>query len=194
MRLNSPEKYKQMRRKQRVAYRTAHPDVIRAERRRRELRRSATLLAAAKCIRVGCLSPPAPRTLSGRGCAKKLCLLHAMEARRTKRARYKRSHREAVARSRHKRRPVDRMRRRAREKAAGAVGFTRVELDLRMSVFGNRCWMCGGEFDHVDHVKPLAEGGLHTLSNLRPSCSACNTKKGASWPVPSSLIKRKLFD
>lgn len=29
----------------------------------------------------------------------------------------------------------------------------------------------------VDHITPLAKGGLHTLSNLAPSCEECNRAK-----------------
>ena len=45
-------------------------------------------------------------------------------------------------------------------------------------MFGNKCWICGGPFQEIDHVIPLAKGGLHTLSNLRPSCTYCNRSKG----------------
>ncbi|MBT2266408.1 HNH endonuclease [Rhodococcus erythropolis] len=44
--------------------------------------------------------------------------------------------------------------------------------------------MCGGPYQHLDHVKPLSAGGPHMLSNLRPSCADCNLSKGAKWPLP----------
>jgi 5-methylcytosine-specific restriction endonuclease McrA len=31
-----------------------------------------------------------------------------------------------------------------------------------------------------DHVRPLSKGGLHTASNVVPSCARCNYRKGAS--------------
>lgn len=48
-------------------------------------------------------------------------------------------------------------------------------------------WLCtycdvplGGKVvGEVDHVIPLAEGGLHTMSNLTPSCRECNRTKSA---------------
>ena len=49
----------------------------------------------------------------------------------------------------------------------------------RMEVLGNKCWYCGGPFDHVDHLKPLARGGYHILANLRPACQPCNSTKNA---------------
>jgi 5-methylcytosine-specific restriction endonuclease McrA len=44
------------------------------------------------------------------------------------------------------------------------------------------CWMCGGDADTVDHVKPLSKGGAHILANLRSACQSCNSSKGATWP------------
>lgn len=55
--------------------------------------------------------------------------------------------------------------------------FSKKELDQRMSVFGYQCSYCGGEFEQVDHVKPLSKGGPHCLSNLRPACKKCNLSK-----------------
>ncbi len=52
-------------------------------------------------------------------------------------------------------------------------------LRQRMAVLGNKCWYCGGPFDHVDHLKPLSRGGPHTLANLRPACQPCNNSKHA---------------
>ncbi len=31
-------------------------------------------------------------------------------------------------------------------------------------------------------VKPLAKGGSHWASNLRPACRSCNSRKGDRWP------------
>lgn len=62
--------------------------------------------------------------------------------------------------------------------------ITAEQIVARMSMFGNKCWMCGGEFEHIDHVKPLSEGGAHTLSNMRPACQSCNSRKGSLWPLP----------
>lgn len=46
-----------------------------------------------------------------------------------------------------------------------------------------QCYICGdwlppGDVT-VDHVIPLARGGRHSATNLNPSCSYCNTSKGA---------------
>jgi 5-methylcytosine-specific restriction endonuclease McrA len=73
-------------------------------------------------------------------------------------------------------------RRRAMMRQASTVNFTADQLDQRMSMFGHSCWMCGGPFEHVDHVKPIARGGSHCLANLRPACAPCNKAKAAKWP------------
>lgn len=74
-------------------------------------------------------------------------------------------------------------RRAARLREAAVLPFTLAQLDERMAYYGHRCWMCGGPFEHIDHVKPLARGGSHALMNLRPACATCNVRKGATWPL-----------
>jgi 5-methylcytosine-specific restriction endonuclease McrA len=70
-------------------------------------------------------------------------------------------------------------RRRARKAAVLTISFTTEQLAQRMAFWGNQCWMCGGPFEEVDHVIPIALGGPHCLSNLRPACKSCNSSKGA---------------
>ncbi|MFF1625613.1 HNH endonuclease [Streptomyces sp. NPDC058272] len=46
------------------------------------------------------------------------------------------------------------------------------------------CTYCDQSFGQmvvaeVDHVHPLAKGGLHEWSNLAPACADCNRSKGA---------------
>jgi len=46
------------------------------------------------------------------------------------------------------------------------------------------CYLCGtqlwGGFNlHMDHVIPVARGGVHCADNLRPACASCNHRKGA---------------
>lgn len=55
------------------------------------------------------------------------------------------------------------------------------QIKARMEYFGNRCWMCGGNADTVDHVKPISKGGAHLLANLRPACRRCNSGKSGRW-------------
>lgn len=72
-------------------------------------------------------------------------------------------------------------RRRARKLDALHVPFTDSELAARLSMFAG-CWMCGEEAGTVDHLIPIARGGPHCLSNLRPACGSCNSSKGAKTP------------
>lgn len=70
----------------------------------------------------------------------------------------------------------------ARKKSTGVVGnITQNSLAGKLAYWGNCCWMCGGEFEHWDHVKPLSKNGPHLLSNLRPSCAKCNLSKSGKW-------------
>lgn len=67
------------------------------------------------------------------------------------------------------------------------VEFTDAQLDERMAFWGYRCWMCGGPFESVDHVKPVSRGGAHILANMRPACVSCNSKKKDAWPIATRL-------
>ena len=45
------------------------------------------------------------------------------------------------------------------------------------SFYGLPCAYCGRIADHVDHIVPLAKGGLHCKANLAPACASCNRGK-----------------
>lgn len=47
--------------------------------------------------------------------------------------------------------------------------------------------VCGNNYPSIDHVKPLAAGGLHSWGNVRLACRCCNTKKGANY---SPLVEK----
>ena len=55
-----------------------------------------------------------------------------------------------------------------------------------------RCYLCGKLIPlgkrHVDHVVPLAKGGLHTANNLAIACAACNLSKRAKMPDEVGLL------
>lgn len=72
-------------------------------------------------------------------------------------------------------------RRRAKVIEARTCEYTWADVMQRMAYFGNKCWMCGGPFEHVDHVKPLARGGADCPANFRPACASCNCSKGSRW-------------
>lgn len=72
-------------------------------------------------------------------------------------------------------------RRRARRQEATVESFTADELLASWAERGlSGCTYCpDGEYEHADHVVPLARGGSHSIDNLVPACERCNTSKGA---------------
>lgn len=82
---------------------------------------------------------------------------------------------------------ASRFNRRAAEAAVQTIPYTPAQLSARIAIFGGRCWMCSGAYEHLDHVKPISRGGPNMLSNLRPACSACNLSKRAKWFGPQEL-------
>jgi 5-methylcytosine-specific restriction endonuclease McrA len=73
-----------------------------------------------------------------------------------------------------------RQQRRDARKAGAAGTATQEQVLARFAFFGNRCAYCGSEERlTIDHVIPLARGGSHWPSNLRPACLSCNSRKGA---------------
>jgi hypothetical protein len=48
------------------------------------------------------------------------------------------------------------VKRRAVLLGAVTIPFTREQLSARIAFFGEKCWMCGGLWDSLDHVKPLS--------------------------------------
>ena len=54
------------------------------------------------------------------------------------------------------------------------------------------CWMCGspvweGHNLNMDHVVPVARGGIHCADNLRPACASCNRRKNAKLMAACEL-------
>lgn len=69
----------------------------------------------------------------------------------------------------------------------------------RFDVFkrdGFKCQYCGAHppsvLLHVDHIKPVAEGGQNDIDNLVTACEPCNLGKGARplSVVPQSLAEK----
>ena len=68
-----------------------------------------------------------------------------------------------------------------------ARGYDRSYRSLRKQVLAEEraCWICGhparlGDPLTVDHVLPLALGGVNHRSNLRAAHSSCNSGRGAA--------------
>jgi 5-methylcytosine-specific restriction endonuclease McrA len=86
------------------------------------------------------------------------------------------------ARANYNKRLENTRRYKARKRANSVVPFTQDELNAKIAYWGGRCYLriyCDGvPFETMDHVIPLAQGGPHVLSNLRPACRSCNSAKG----------------
>lgn len=59
-----------------------------------------------------------------------------------------------------------------------------------------RCHHCGKELDpfldfHLDHLIPLARGGVDAIDNLVGSCKTCNTKRGGRGDEPKKVKAAK---
>ena len=78
---------------------------------------------------------------------------------------------------------------RRRMKAAAEGEATQKQKIARIMFYGAPCWICREPWEAVDHVKPISKGGSEWPGNLRPICTACNSKKRDKWPFdhPSML-------
>lgn len=162
-----PEKYREKARQWREANRekvsnynrewhSSHPDKVRAYRERSALKDPS---ASAERARAWRLANPERFAENGRAW------------REANPERYRESRRER------------RRRRRSRERRGDAAAIRPELIEQRVAYYGGRCWICrDAPYEQMDHVKPLAAGGLHILSNLRPACAKCNRAKWQTWP------------
>ena len=79
---------------------------------------------------------------------------------------------------RHRKAKSDGNIRRVREiHADGWHGDTEWESVLER--LGHKCLRCGSKEDITrDHIKPLVNGGTHSIDNIQPLCRSCNSWKG----------------
>jgi 5-methylcytosine-specific restriction endonuclease McrA len=47
---------------------------------------------------------------------------------------------------------------------------------------GASCYLCGGTATSLDHVVPMARGGVNRPENLKPVCVPCNSRKRDKLP------------
>ena len=69
---------------------------------------------------------------------------------------------------------------------------------MRFEVFkrdGFKCQYCGNSAPdvvlHVDHIKPVKDGGDNNITNLITSCADCNLGKGARLLSDKSLVSKQ---
>lgn len=74
-----------------------------------------------------------------------------------------------------------------------------VSKKTRFDVFKRdsfKCQYCGSHppsvILHVDHIKPVADGGENEIDNLVTACESCNLGKGARLlsAIPETLAKK----
>jgi len=80
-----------------------------------------------------------------------------------------------------------------RERAALRRHYQQYAADLS-ALYGQCCVHCGTDDDKlvIDHILPIAKGGLSQFDNLQLLCAVCNQIKGKLWfdcrPVTDSHI------
>lgn len=67
-----------------------------------------------------------------------------------------------------------------RLRLSNAKKFKITNKDIK-KIMNKPCIYCGAKAEHLDHVLPLAKGGLHSIGNLAASCAKCNLSKGAKF-------------
>jgi 5-methylcytosine-specific restriction endonuclease McrA len=65
------------------------------------------------------------------------------------------------------------------------VRLTEDEVKALIRAAKGRCVYCGRFVKHltIDHVTPVAKGGLTILGNVVMACRSCNAKKGTKAPL-----------
>jgi 5-methylcytosine-specific restriction endonuclease McrA len=92
-----------------------------------------------------------------------------------------------------------------------ARGYTAKRHALKMALLGQvdctdiprlcelqkwKCASCGCSVKakwHVDHIMPLARGGLHDRRNLQILCPGCNVRKSDKHPVDWAQANGRLL-
>jgi 5-methylcytosine-specific restriction endonuclease McrA len=107
------------------------------------------------------------------------------EANRDKAQARQKAYREANADAVRKLRTAHRARQRARKR--GQMGVVSPDIRERLrKLQKNKCTYCAASLkrtgEHLDHIMPLALGGLHDDANLQLLCPPCNLSKNAKHP------------
>jgi 5-methylcytosine-specific restriction endonuclease McrA len=76
--------------------------------------------------------------------------------------------------------------------------LTAVDVFLVLQHFEYKCIYCAGDLLeddwHLDHYIPIAKGGSNSHANIVPSCSMCNTMKGAFHAGQFYNQCRRIYD
>lgn len=93
---------------------------------------------------------------------------------------------EAVRRWRDKNREQVRAKNTARLKKLKDRGsYSGDDVKLKLELQKNKCLGCFSAIDglnyHIDHITPIAKGGMNTPDNIQILCPHCNLSKGAKY-------------
>ena len=75
-------------------------------------------------------------------------------------------------------------------------GSTRQWRELRAQILARdryTCQTCGAPAEHVDHIRPLHNGGSDQPGNLAAACAECNLRKGSKG-APRIARRDRLAD
>jgi 5-methylcytosine-specific restriction endonuclease McrA len=84
----------------------------------------------------------------------------------------------------------------ARRKARKVqTSFETVDYSAILAKHGWHCYLCDNAIGtkaelHFDHIIPLAKGGPHVATNIRPTHAVCNARKGAKVLCPFLILDR----
>ena len=76
-----------------------------------------------------------------------------------------------------------------RREAKAAGDLTPEQWTVICNAYGWLCAYCErAKATQMDHVRPIAKGGLHTASNVCPVCEKCQYAKGTSLKWEARLL------
>jgi hypothetical protein len=75
--------------------------------------------------------------------------------------------------------------RRARKVNAATIPFTEQQWRAKVAYWGDQCWMCGGEWSEMDHVKPRLAA--------RTRCATCVRSAGPATPPKARSGRCRVF-
>jgi 5-methylcytosine-specific restriction endonuclease McrA len=79
--------------------------------------------------------------------------------------------------------------RKARMRGAGIKKITPKEIK---NLLAQKCFYCQqNDATQIDHVVPVARGGTHSIGNLLPACTSCNSSKNKWFITEWKMLKMK---